>query len=1011
MESVSPTTMNRARLRFSLIASAVSLLVIALFAYAFFGIVWALAPLAVSALAFAMSLGRMSRRSLSLFWQDFQLMLGDAPSKPPSHEVPTTSQENVAPSTPSSGITEIEETDAPAYATPIPASPLQVSPITALGISERQIGGLLFILGLLAAAFSLYMFPKGAPNALAWWSFALSVALTLAAVPAFEGGWSAFIARFRRGYRVSFEPRGLLPWAALGAILLFALLVRLYNLDGFPPGLWFDEADNIDQAKHIADNPASLTVYNAWSGLPSLLLLPIALVIKFAGISITTGRLVAVAFGLAGIVAIFLMARIMGGILAGLVAAFLTAVTRWDITWARVGMHGITAPLFAALTAWLTYRALKRERAVDFALAGASMGLGMWFYSPFRLFPIVIGFVLLHALAFAGSGRRRLLLNIGVMALFSVIVTLPLIQFAATHPDEFFRRTEVTSLFSHVSEEERVGALASSLWTHLKMFHIEGDPNGRHNIPREPMLDLLSGLLMLFGLAIAVARWRKAAYIVLPVWILVMIMPGVLTIPWEAPQSLRSITVIPAVIALIAIAIGFLWNVGRSIQLPLARVGTACVVAVLLAAIAYTNINAYFGQQANDPDVYSAYSTDETLMARDLAEQATRGYSPMVSRQFRHSLVASLFGFRFPRQTIGAPANIPLNSDAVWRGAAIYLEPRESGFYDTLKAYYPDADYAEIRPPTGGDVMYYAMYISSEELEAAQGIISRRTAADGEVVEEMKRSTESVWALETYDQDGTFAVEWAGALHITHPGEYEFMLDSDSPATVVLDGKVILSENGQQVTVEPAVGLHMFEVRSKVDNPDGILRLLWKQPPPPIEDDLDKEENAGEPQFKPITASNLYHGDVRPVGLAGRYFKGIDDANEIDGAIPDAMQITPGIGGAFWYNSVVDGAHLAVWDGNLNVPMSGRYRFKFGEVRGEMRISLDGETLLDTRGEREREKELLEGRHSIRLEYQTGDNSPLFEILWTPPKQPESRITPEYLTPAPEHMFRAISGK
>lgn len=307
--------------------------------------------------------------------------------------------------------------------------------------------------------------------------------------------------------------------------------------------------------------------------------------------------------------------------------------------------------------------------------------------------------------------------------------------------------------------------------------------------------------------------------------------------------------------------------------------------------------------------------------------------------------------------------------------------------------------------------MYYAMYISSEELEAAQGIVSRRTAADGEVIEEIKCSTESVWALETDDQDGTFAVEWVGALHITHPGEYEFMLDSDSPATVALDGKVILSENGQQVTVEPAVGLHMFEVRSKVDNPDGILRLLWKQPPPPTEDDLDKEEDAGEPQFKPITASNLYHGDVRPVGLAGRYFKGIDDANEIDGAIPDAMQITPGIGGAFWYNSVVDDTHLAVWDGNLNVPMSGRYRFKLGEVRGEMRISLDDETLLDTRGEREREIELVEGRHSIRLEYQTGDNSPLFEILWTPPKQPESRITPEYLTPAPEHMFRAISGK
>ena len=1021
--------MNRARLRFWLIASAMSLLAIALFAYAFFGIVWALAPLAVSALAFAMSLGRMSRRSLSLFWIDLKLILGDAPSatserdtktpeaaddarsQPPSHEQPATSQEAAAPSTPSITTAENDTTDVRASAILIPASPLQVSPITALGMSERQIGGLVFIAGLLAAAFSLYMFPKGVPYTQAWWSFALSVVLTLAAVPAFEGGWSAFIARFRRGYRVSFEPRGLLPWAALGAILLFGLLIRLYNLDGFPPGLWFDEADNIDQARLIAENPAQTALYVPSNNLPSLFLLPIALVVKFAGVSITGARLVAVLFGVAGIVAIFLMVRHMSGVAAGLIAAFLTAVMRWDINWSRIGMHGITAPFFAALTAWLTYRALDKGRAMDFALAGAMLGFGMWFYAAYRLFALVIAFVLLHSLVFGKHDRRRLIANIGVMALFSLIVTLPIVQFAAQNPAEYFERTQSTSIFEHVAEGEEFSAFVENFRKHLVMFHIEGDPNGRHNLPGAPMLDIISGLLMLAGLVIAVYRWRSAVFIVLPVWVVLMILPGALTIPWEAPQSLRSITVIPAVIALIAIAIGFLWNVGRSVQLPLARIGTACVVTALLVAIAYTNINAYFGQQANDPDVYSAYSTDETLMARDLAEQAARGYSPMVSRQFRHSLVASLFGFRFPRQTIGTPANIPLNSDAVWQGAAIYLEPRESGFYDTLKAYYPDADYAEIRPPTGGDVMYYTMSISSEELEAVQGIVSRRTTADGEIIEEIKRSTESVWAIETGEQDGPFAVEWVGTLHITHAGVYEFMLHSDSPATVVLDGKVILSEDGHQAALEPAVGLHTLEVRSDVANQDGILRLLWKQPPPPPTEGEPVVENAGEPQFMPITASNLYHGDVRPVGLAGRFFKGfkgIDDANEIDGAIPDAMQITPGIGGAFWYKSVVDGAHLAVWDGNLNVPMSGLYRFKLGEVRGEMRISLDSETLLDTRDKRETDIELVEGRHSIRLEYQTADNSPLFEILWTPPEQPESRITPEHLTPAPEHMFRVV---
>ena len=543
------------------------------------------------------------------------------------------------------------------------------------------------------------------------------------------------------------------------------------------------------------------------------------------------------------------------------------------------------------------------------------------------------------------------------------------------------------------------------------MFHIEGDPNGRHNIPGAPMLDAISGLLMLVGLAVALSRWRNVAYLVLPVWILVMIMPGVLTIPWEAPQSLRTITVIPAVVALIALGIGFIWRLGRSVRLPAVQTGTAVLIAMLLAGIGYANVNAYFGEQANDPDVYTAYSTDDTLIARDMSEQAAKGYSPLVSRQFRHSLVASLFGHRYPRQTIAAPGNIPLDPQSVWRGAAIYLEPRESGFYDTLKAYYPSADFREVRPPRGGDVMYYSVYISREELAAAQGLVERRTTADGETIEGIRMNTESVWRLDAESADAPFDVEWKGTLHIKQPGEYTFALDSDSPATVLLNDIVILSDDRTQVKIEPSVGLHALEVQSTVNDTDGVLRLLWRLPPDSPEDGVQVEDDSGNGQdLKPISFGNLYHGDVRPVGLAGRYFGGLKDAGQIGDSVPNAMQVTAGVGGAFWYDSVVEGLHLAVWDGTLSVPETGAYRFRFGEAHGEIKLILNGDALIDTRGEREVETELLAGRHRIRLEYLTSTGSPRFEVLWTRPGEPEMRIGPEYLSPATEYMFRVLDG-
>ena len=278
-----------------------------------------------------------------------------------------------------------------------------------------------------------------------------------------------------------------------------------------------------------------------------------------------------------------------------------------------------------------------------------------------------------------------------------------------------------------------------------------------------------------------------------------MVMPGVLTIPWEAPQSLRSITVIPAVIALITIAIDFVWKLGGSSHLRLVRIATGTAIGVVLIAIAYTNLDTYFNVQANHPEVYAAFSTDEKLIADDMAEQAARGYIPMVSRQFRHSLVAKLIGQPFPRQTIAAPINIPIDAQLVWLGAAIYLEPRETGFYDTLRAYYPSAEFREVRPPTGGDAMYYSAYISREELEAAQGLVARVTTEDGTVTEYVKTDTESVWQWEAPGQDAPFDVEWTGTLHITHAGEYMLALESGSPASVMLDGAVILSQDTPRV--------------------------------------------------------------------------------------------------------------------------------------------------------------------------------------------------------------------
>ena len=856
--------------------------------------------------------------------------------------------------------------------------------------SERHWGVGAMLLGASLSILSLYLFPKGPPNTLAWYCYGASVVLAIVALPALEGRWTGLVDRLRLGgWSVSFELPSLLPWAALGAILIFALLIRLYDLDVLPAGLYFDEAVSLEKAMLIAEDPGRTPVFVPSTAVPSLILMPIALVIKLAGVSITTVRLISVAFGLVGVVAVFLLTRSMLGTWIGLFAAFLTAVMRWDLNFSRIGLIGITTPFFAALAAYLTLRAVRSGRVSDFSLAGASLGVGMWFYAPFRFFPVVLALMLLHTLVFMRSGRRRLVANIAVMTLAAFVAAAPVAQYAITDSEVFLDRTRVTSIFTDTPLDEAIDQARESLVRHMLMFHVEGDQNGRHNLPGAPMLDFLSGVLMLLGLGVVLSRWRDASLIALPLWVFVMMLPGVLTLAWEAPQSLRSIGAIPAVVLLVALGLGAIWTTGRSSPWPLARRATVAVVGVLLAAIAFANIDTYFGAQARDPRVFAAFSTDERLMSEHMVEQIRRGYAILVSRQLRSSIFADLLSNDPRREVIAAPASIPLGSDRVWLGASIYLEPREVGVFHLLKTYYPDGHFREVRAPSGGNALYYSAVISREQMDQVRGLISRRILADGSVIESRGSGAEGVWIAEPGVPRSPFDFEWEGALHVTEPGEYALTLEGNTTARVYLNGVLVLSNASPSVRISPAVGVHGLEVAGRVEDDVGVLRLLW-QPP------------GGEMSSIPL--GNLYHGTVRPVGLAGRFFK------NPAGPAPDAVRVTATIGSAFWYDPVVEEPYIAVWEGSIDIPGDGEYRFRLKEVFGEMRLLIDGELVARTGGSIEGETRLTQGERQIRLEYVSSHPPSRFEVLWAPPGEPEGPLPIERLSPMPERMIRVVGG-
>ena len=860
-------------------------------------------------------------------------------------------------------------------------------------LNERTIGALAALCAIALMYVSLRNFGHDAPESLtlAWYSFGAAVTLALVAIPAIDNRWSALVLRLKRAGGLHIGLRSTVPWLVLLAILVLAAGLRLYNLDDLPAGLWFDEADNLFQAREYARDPGQIPVYAPSTNLPTMFLVPIAAVVKLAGVAITTPRLVAAAFGLLGIVAMFLFVRHALGTSAALIASFLVAIMRWDLNWSRIGMHGITGVLFAALTGWLTLRATRTGRTSDYAFAGASLGLGMWFYSPFRMFPLVVGLILLLHLLVSRPNVRAFAMNVAVMAILALFVAAPVVQYAMENSEQFFERTETTSLFNLTAREDWVSRLGTNLDRHVLMFHVEGDPNPRHNLPNAPMLDRITGALFLLGFFFALIRWRSVALFILPFWVFLMLLPGVLTVPWEAPQSLRSILVIPAVAALAALVVDLLWRTWREVPWRLVRRVALPAILGLLAIVAYLNVDLYFGDQANDPRVYAAFSTDETLMARSQVEQQRLGYSLWVSRQFLFGLTSTLLANHPRVEVLKAPETLPLDATLVWRGAAAYFEPRERGFWEVMKAYYPDAEFNIVTAPSGGDPMYYTGLVSREQLAERQGLDATYTVDGNEVPGRRDSVTDSTWHPDAGPEQFPYRVTLSGSLHVPVFGEYEFELDSPH-AVVYLNGQQVLDSNRTTSRVVLASGLHELSIAADVEGPDGSVRVLWLN-------------GDGAPQ--PIPFSRLYRGSVRPVGLAGRFYE-----RESKSGVPDSMQVTPAMD-LFHYAPVIPHPYIAIWEGALQTDKPGPHRFRVKRTHSEEIVLYvnnrliahdppNGDTV--TSGE----INLSPGQNTLRVEYTSPSGPTQFEVLWALGSATYRPIPVELLTPAPQHMMQVV---
>ncbi len=319
----------------------------------------------------------------------------------------------------------------------------------------------------------------------------------------------------RDGFSPTDTPEDRGHWLALGAVLFLGAFLRFWRLGAYPRQLDYDSVQNGWIGLTLVERlPRYEPVLIDWAtGNETAFIYLLGFSLELFGHSIEALRMPAALFGTLTLVAIYLLGRELFSRQLGLAAAFLLALSPAHIHLSRMAKQPILVPLVTALALLCLARALRsrnsRQAWIYCAACGLLVGAGLHTYEAARILPLVIALALVWVRWRQGCFRRGLA-ELGVTALAATLVALPLLIFAARHPELYMSHVSINSIFHLVSEERSIAPLLENMGRTL--YHsVFGLPGLVGRIAGTPAIILgLVPALFLFGLRGLSCKPREA---------------------------------------------------------------------------------------------------------------------------------------------------------------------------------------------------------------------------------------------------------------------------------------------------------------------------------------------------------------------------------------------------------------------------------------------------------------------------------------------------------------------
>lgn len=414
--------------------------------------------------------------------------------------------------------------------------------------------------------------------------------------------WRRWVAA---GWRSTGEGGAGERWA-LVALLFAAALLRSVALGHVPVNLGGDEGTQLRAGLSLVARPLGNPFATGWYSVPTMSFVAYGFAMRLFGATVAGGRALSVLAGTATVLGTYLLARAVLGRRMAWMAAVIVAVSAYHIHYSRLASNQVFDALVGVLVLYLIWVAAGygdhglpdrgASRMAYWGSAGVVAGLGWYAYFGARWVTFLVILVVVWRAwmerDFLWRHRRGLLW----FAMGWLVVTLPLLGWYLQHPSTLTERYRAVSIFAsgwlereiEITGKSALALLAQQTWRAATAFHLTPDPTYWYR-PEQPLVDFVTGALMLVGFVEAVRRWRWPSRALTLLWFgSTLVMAWIVT--ENPPSSQRGLLLLPAVALLASLGLDRLWELVRG-----RAEGFWTFAGVALIAITALNVTFYFG--------------------------------------------------------------------------------------------------------------------------------------------------------------------------------------------------------------------------------------------------------------------------------------------------------------------------------------------------------------------------------------------------------------------------------